>query len=120
VTSDKTAPDDQTTSPSVRDSAADSSVTAPPSEAAVPAPTTPSPSSPLPPDPAAYDSERAVHARARGLPAPYIAGGVDPDPETGLAEERRYRRLLIFMVAAIVLGGFVLGFIGLLIGGAAT
>ena len=71
----------------------------------------------LPPDPAAYDSERAVHARARGLPAPYIAGGNDPDPSTGLAEERRYGRLLVWMIAVIVLGGFVLGFIGLLVSG---
>ena len=39
----------------------------------------------LPPDPAEYDSARAQIARAKGLQAPYIAGGLDPDPETGLA-----------------------------------
>jgi hypothetical protein len=66
----------------------------------------------LPPDPAAYDSERAVLARARGLSAPYIAGGRDPDPEVGRAEERYYGRLLALMVLVIVLGGFVLGILG--------
>jgi hypothetical protein len=63
----------------------------------------------LPPDPIAYDSERNVHARARGLPAPYIAGGDDPHPEVGLREERKYLRLLIAMVVVIVLAGFVIG-----------
>ena len=67
------------------------------------------PSEPLPPDPIAYDSERNKHARARGLPAPYIAGGTDPDPEIGLREERKYLRLLIWMVVIIILSGFVLG-----------
>ncbi len=71
----------------------------------------------LPPDPVAYDSVRSVHARARGLPAPYLAGGTDPDPAPGLAEERRYGRLLAWMVGIIVLGGFVLGLIGMLVGG---
>ena len=65
----------------------------------------------LPPDPAAYDSPRAVAARRRGLDAPYIAGGIDPNPEVGLREERKYLRLLIWMVVALVLGGFVLGVI---------
>ena len=74
----------------------------------------------LPPDPEAYDSERAVHARARGLPAPYIPGGSDPDPDKGLEEERHYGRLLIWMVVVIVLAGFVLGFIGMLIIGGGT
>ena len=68
-------------------------------------------SSPLPPDPEAYDSPRAVAARRRGLPAPYIAGGVDPDPEPGLREERKYLRLLVWMVVALVLGGFILGIV---------
>ncbi len=63
----------------------------------------------LPPDPIAYDSERNVHARARGLPTPYIPGGNDPDPEAGLREERKYLRLLIWMVAVIILAGFVIG-----------
>jgi hypothetical protein len=67
------------------------------------------PSDPLPPDPIAYDSERNKHARARGLPGPYIAGGTDPDPADGLREERKYLRLLIWMVVIIVLAGFVLG-----------
>jgi hypothetical protein len=65
----------------------------------------------LPPDPEAYDSVRAQHARARGLSAPYIAGGRDPDPETGHREERFYVRLLVLMVVAIVFGGFVVGFV---------
>ena len=69
------------------------------------------PPEPLPPDPAAYDSPRAAAARARGLSAPYIAGGRDPDPGAGNREERFYLRLLIAMVAVIVLGGFVLGII---------
>ena len=71
----------------------------------------------LPPDPAAYDSERNALARARGLAAPYIAGGRDPEPETGRREERFYGRWLVAMVVVIVLGGFVLGIIGALIGG---
>ncbi len=65
----------------------------------------------LPPDPEAYDSVRSQHARARGLSAPYIAGGRDPDPETGRREERVYVRLLVLMVVAIVFGGFVVGFV---------
>jgi hypothetical protein len=63
----------------------------------------------LPPDPIEYDSNRARIARAKGLEGPYIAGGRDPDPEPGLREERYYGRLLVFMVATLVLGGFVLG-----------
>lgn len=71
----------------------------------------------LPPDPGAYDSERNVHARARGLAAPYIAGGRDPDPEEGRREERFYGRLLLLMVVVIVLAGFVLGIIANLVTG---
>jgi hypothetical protein len=63
----------------------------------------------LPPDPGAYDEPRNVIARSRGLSAPYIAGGRDPDPESGQREERLYVRLLVIMVATIVLAGFVLG-----------
>ena len=63
----------------------------------------------LPPDPAAYDSARAQIARAKGLDAPYIAGGRDPDPEPGLREERYYGKLLVAMVAALMFGGFVIG-----------
>jgi hypothetical protein len=65
----------------------------------------------LPPDPDAYDSERNRAARARGLSAPYIAGGRDPEPEAGIQEERRYLKLLLIMVAVIIIGGFVLGII---------
>jgi hypothetical protein len=76
-----------------------------------PAPSQPAPiPTPLPPDPAAYDQVRNAHARARGLDAPYIAGGDDPDPEPGRREERLYGRLLIAMVLVVVLGGFVVGF----------
>ena len=72
--------------------------------------TSPDPAAPLlPPDPQQYDEERNVHARARGLAAPYIAGGRDPDPEAGLAEERRLLRLLVAMVIVLVLSGFVIG-----------
>ena len=71
---------------------------------------------PLPPDPDAYDSPRSVQARARGLDAPYIAGGDDPDPEKARREERRYVRVLIAMVVVIVLSGFVLGYLAQLVG----
>lgn len=73
----------------------------------------------LPADPAAYDSERNAHARARGLAAPYIAGGRDPEPEVGRREERFYGRLLVVFVLVIVLSPFVLGIIAALIGAAA-
>ncbi len=70
-----------------------------------------------PPDPEQYDSVRSQHARARGLAAPYIPGGRDPDPESGRREERRYLRLLVLMVLAITLGGFLLDtLLGLLLG----
>lgn len=72
--------------------------------------TPPAPAVQLPPDPEAYDSVRSQHARARGLAAPYIAGGRDPDPEAGRREERFYGRLLLLMVVAVVLGGFAIGF----------
>jgi hypothetical protein len=65
--------------------------------------------------PAEAFTERAAAARARGLPGAYIAGGDDPDLDTELARERPYLRLLIGMVAAIVLGGFVLGLIGMVL-----
>ncbi len=70
----------------------------------------------LPPDPEAYDAPRGVQARARGLLAPYIAGGQDPDPDAGRREERRYLRILIAMVVVIVLSGFVLGYVAQLLG----
>jgi hypothetical protein len=71
----------------------------------------------LPPDPEAYDDPRAVIARAKGLDAPYIPGGLDPDPEKTSREERRLIRLLIAMVIVVVLGGFVFGALGMLITG---
>ncbi len=61
------------------------------------------------------EAERAASARARGLSAPYVPGGRDPDPESGLREDRFYGRLLVLMVAIIVLGGFVLGIIATLL-----
>jgi hypothetical protein len=75
-----------------------------------------SPGAPLPPDPDAYDSPRAERARAKGLKAPYIAGGHDPDPRAGRAEERRLGRLLVLMVVAIVASGFVVGTVVALLG----
>lgn len=73
----------------------------------------------LPPDPAEYDSPRAQMARAKGLQAPYIAGGRDPDPEEGLREERHYGKLLLWMVLALMFGGFVIGIaLALVFGGA--
>ena len=63
----------------------------------------------LPPAPEAYDEVRNQHARARGLAAPYIAGGRDPNPEVGRREERFYGRLLLAMVAGLILGGFIIG-----------
>jgi hypothetical protein len=74
------------------------------------------PAEELPPDPEAYDSPRAVQARARGLAAPYIPGGLDPDPDATRRQERRYLRLLIAMVIVLVLSGFVLGYIAILLG----
>jgi hypothetical protein len=77
------------------------------------APTTPTP---LPPDPAKYDEVRNEHARRRGLPQAYIAGGDDPELEATLRRERRYVRLLVWMIIVIVAGGFVLGFLAALLG----
>jgi len=64
-----------------------------------------------PPDPEKYDDPRAQLARARGLDAPYIPGGEDPEPEAAQREDRVYGRLLVIMVIAIILGGFVLGIV---------
>ena len=70
----------------------------------------------LPPNPDAYDSPRATQARARGLSAPYIAGGLDPDLEATKGRERRYVRLLIAMIVILILAGFVLGIVAKLLG----
>lgn len=71
---------------------------------------------PLPPDPEKYDEPRNVAARRRGLEAPYIAGGEDPELPATLRRERRDVRLLVVMVVGVVLLGFVLGIIGAVIG----
>lgn len=63
---------------------------------------------------------RGQAARARGLAAPYIAGGRDPDPHEGRRQERFYLRLLVLMVALIVLGGFVISIVGLILVGGGT
>ncbi len=70
---------------------------------------------PLPPDPDAYDAVRNEHARKRGLPQPYIAGGNDPALSETLRSERRFVRLLVGMTVVIVAGGFVLGILGALL-----
>jgi hypothetical protein len=62
---------------------------------------------------------RGQAARARGLAAPYIAGGRDPDPDAGRREERRYMRLLVLMVAVIVLGGLLVSILGFIVAGGA-
>lgn len=71
--------------------------------------TPPRPRTDLPPDPDAYDSPRSVRARAKGLDAPYIAGGQAPDAPAAWAEERRLGRMLVVMIVVIVASGFVLG-----------
>jgi len=63
------------------------------------------------------EAERAAHARARGLDAPAIPGGRDPDPDPGLREDRTYGRLLLVFVAVIVSAGFVLGIIATILTG---
>lgn len=70
----------------------------------------------LPPDPAAYDSERSAAARRRGLAAPYIPGGRDPDQAKAEREDRRYLRILLAMVIVIVAAGFLIGFVAALAG----
>jgi hypothetical protein len=70
----------------------------------------------LPPNPTAYDSERNVAARARGLAAPYIPGGRDPDQERADREDRRYLKILVIMVVVIILAGFVFGILAALVG----
>ncbi len=76
-------------------------------------------SAPLPPDPVQYDAVRNEHARRRGLPQAYIAGGNDPALRETLRRERRYVRMLVWMVVVIVAMGFVLGILSVLITGSA-
>ena len=57
-----------------------------------------------------------MQARARGLNAPYIAGGEDPEFDVTERRERRYMRWLVAMIVVVVLGGFVLGVIANLLG----
>jgi len=68
---------------------------------------------PLPPP----TSRRDAIARAKGLPGATITGGDDPDLEATLERERPWVRLLVIMIVAIVLGGFVLGAIAAMLGG---
>ena len=70
----------------------------------------------VPPDPAAYDTERNAAARRRGLAAPYIPGGRDPDQAKAEREDRHYLRILVAMVIVIIAAGFVLGFVAALAG----
>jgi hypothetical protein len=56
-----------------------------------------------------YEERRNIIARDKGLPGEVIEGGEDPQPAEGLREERYYGRLLVGMVVALILGGFVLG-----------
>jgi len=63
-------------------------------------------------------TERSEHARARGLPGLSIAGGEDPDLNETVARERPYLQALIAMVVVIIAGGFLLGLIGMVVGGA--
>ncbi len=62
------------------------------------------------------EGERQQAARARGLSAPYIGGGRDPNPEAGAREDRFYGRLLLAMVLVIVIGGFILGVVANVLG----
>lgn len=60
---------------------------------------------------------RAELARARGLAAPYIPGGRDPDAAATARAERPYILLLILMVAVIVGGGILITIAGLIVTG---
>ena len=83
-------------------------------------PATPAPDEPLadPDEPLADpDDPRTAAARARGLAAPYVVGGRDPDIEATRRQERVYLRLLVIMVVVIVLAGFVLGIISSIVSG---
>jgi hypothetical protein len=71
----------------------------------------------LPADPRRYDAPRNVRAREKGLEAPYIAGGDDPELTETLRRERRLVRVLEAM--AVTIDGFVLGILDVLISAAA-
>lgn len=60
---------------------------------------------------------RAQLARARGLAAPYIPGGLDPDPAATSSRERIYVRLLIALVIVIVGGSVLVSVVGLILTG---
>jgi hypothetical protein len=87
-----------------------------PTDPTVPTDATGAPTSAVPADPAAYDSERSAAARRRGLSTPYIPGGRDPDQAGAERAERRDLRILVGMVVAIVLAGFVFGILAALLG----
>ena len=61
-------------------------------------------------------TERDQAARARGLAAPYLPGGRDPDPEGTRRQERRYILLLVGMVALIVGTSIVLTVVAIMAG----
>ena len=83
-------------------------------------PMTASTPTPLPPDPGAVRRAAQRDARRKGLEQPYIAGGEDPEIEETLRRERPYVQILIWMVVVIIAMGFVLGFIGAILGGPAA
>ena len=62
-------------------------------------------------------SPRAQLARARGLSAPYIPGGTDPDAAETAVRERPYMNLLIAMVVAIVGSALLVSIAGLILTG---
>ena len=70
----------------------------------------------LPADPGKYDDPRNVIARRKGLAAPYIAGGEDPEMTATIAGERRVMRWLRIMIVVLVFGGFVLGIVAAVTG----
>ena len=88
-----------------------------PQTEATPQEAMPASPAPAPRIPSDALSDRNAIARAKGLPGVLIQGGTDPDPEATRQAERPYVRLLLVMIAIIVLGGFVLGFVGMVIGG---
>ena len=51
------------------------------------------------------------------MPGATITGGDDPELEATLERERPWVRLLITMIVAIVLAGFILGALAVALGG---